>query len=78
MEKEARLRRAARLHGLGNTHAQRTRSDVVRESSLALLARGLTPPPIFRRPGVLAYDPGMKAHDDFSDYYQELLEGRYD
>ena len=61
-----------------NTHAQRTRSDVVRKSSLASLARGLTPPPIFRRPGVLAYDRGMKAHDDFSDYYQELLEGRYD
>ena len=51
---------------------------MVRESSLASLARGLTPPPIFRRPGVLAYDRGMKAHDDFSDYYQELLEGRYD
>jgi len=51
---------------------------VVRKSSLASRARGLTPPHISRRPGVLAYDRGMKAHDDFSDYYQELLEGRYD
>ena len=35
----------------------------------------------FHRPGdgaVIEYPRGMKQTDDFSDYYQELLERRYD
>jgi hypothetical protein len=28
--------------------------------------------------GAIGYDPGMKQDDDFSDYYEDLLEGRYD
>jgi hypothetical protein len=28
--------------------------------------------------GAIGYDRGMNQHDDFSDYYEDLLEGRYD